>query len=173
MIDERKFEEYFNSIYPQALKYTTRKVGNHTDAEDLTMDAFMSCYKHFDEFDETRATFSTWLYTALNNRIKNYYRDHRIMDDIDDTDVPVESFEDELLEAYELAELRNYLADALESLNDIQRDIVIMKYFKDMTANEIGLQVGLNPGNVRIQLHRAIGKMKDYFDKMGVRRVTD
>lgn len=64
-----------------------------------------------------------------------------------------------------LSEMRSALACAIATLSDIQRQIVIKKYFRNMTSNEIAEDVGSTPGNVRVQLTRAIKKLKEYFEK--------
>ena len=78
------FEEYFQAYYQQAFRYTMKKVSNLSTAEDITMDTFVACYRRFEFFDPQKAKFATWLYVSLNNRIKNYYRDHKDIDCLDD-----------------------------------------------------------------------------------------
>lgn len=158
------FEEYFHKYYQQAFRYTMKKVSNIDTAEDITMDTFVACYKSFEAFDPQKAKFATWLYVALNNRIKNYYRDKKDFDCLDDHNDIADSQEDEMLQSIYLSEMRSALATALETLNDIQRQIVIKKYFSNMSSNEIANDIGSTPGNVRVQLTRAIKKLKEYFE---------
>lgn len=49
------------------------------------MDTFAVCFQKFDSFDPAKASFGTWLYAIANNKLKNYYRDHKIFDEIDET----------------------------------------------------------------------------------------
>ena len=158
------FEEYFQAYYQQAFRYTMKKVSNLSIAEDITMDTFVACYHKFETFDPQKAKFATWLYVALNNRIKNYYRDKKDYDCLDDHNDIAGSQEDEMLQSIYLSEMRSALATALETLNDIQRQIVIKKYFSNMSSNEIADDIGTTPGNVRVQLTRAIKKLKEYFE---------
>ena len=69
-----------------------------------------------------------------------------------------------MVEAEYLTQMRDYLADALENLNDTQRQIVILSYFKNKNSKEIASEMGMTDGNVRVQLSRAIIKMRSYFD---------
>lgn len=167
MRDEIKlsFEEYFNSYYQQAFRYTLKKVSDTSVAEDITMDTFVACYRRFDSFDPQKAKFATWLYVALNNRIKNHFRDQKDTDSLDDHMDIADSQEDEMLQSIYLSEMRSALACAIETLNDIQKQIVIKKYFRNMTSNEIAEDVGSTPGNIRVQLTRAIKKLREYFEE--------
>ena len=159
------FEEYFNSYYQQAFRYTLKKVFNVSIAEDITMDTFVACYRGFEAFDPEKAKFATWLYVALNNRIKNYYRAQKDIDSLDDQINVASSQEDEIARSIYLSEMRSVLACALETLNETQKQIVIKKYFRNMSSNEIANDIGSTPGSVRVQLTRAIKKLKEYFDK--------
>ena len=164
MEEKKSFEEYFKQHYDQAVGYTVKKVNNYDIAEDLVMNTFYSCFSKFDKFDPQKASFCTWLYFVLNNKIKNYFRDVKIHDDVDDVVVSVENFEDELVSAIELSNIRNELKLALESLNETQRTIVVLKYFHGKDATEIAEVLGMSHGNVRVQLMRGMNKIRDYFN---------
>ena len=131
------------------------------------MEAFLSCYQKFADFDPEIASFQTWLYVIINNRLKNYYRDRKQTDNIDDYMDLVGSSEDDMLAAEELKDMRNVLADGLLSLPEKKRQIVILKYFKNKKANEIAQILGMTPVNVRVQLSRALDKLKQYFETRG------
>lgn len=158
------FEEYFQAYYQQAFRYTLKKVPNVSTAEDIVMATFVSCYRRFEYFDPQKAKFATWLYVALNNRIKNYYRDQKALDSIGDKDDIASSQEDEMYRSIYLSEMRLALACAIETLNETQKQVVIKKYFRNMSSNEIAEDIGSTPGNVRVQLTRAIKKLKEYFE---------
>ena len=57
------------------------------------------------------------------------------------------------------------MADFNSNFNDIQKQIVIKKFFRNMTSNEIAEDVGSTPGNIRVQLTRAIKKLREYFEE--------
>ena len=157
------FESYFEKYYSQAIGYVMKKISNRQDAEDLVMETFYSCYQKFDSFDESKASFGTWFYVALNNRIKNYYRDTKSFGELDTSLAVEDSFEEEIAEAAELSAMRKELAEALKQLNDTQRKIVILKYFKDKNATEIADELEMTPGNVRAILLRSMNKIRGYF----------
>lgn len=166
---ETTFEEYYERYYSQVYKYILKKILDVSLAEDLAMDAFVSCYQRFDDFDETKASFGTWIYVIVNNKLKNYYRDRKIAEELNESAELLVHFEDELIASEYLSAMRNELAGALNSLPEVQRSIVIHKYFDNKNANEIAQIVGLTPVNVRVQLSRALQKLKDYFTKKNIK----
>lgn len=157
------FEEYFEQHYQRLFHFLIKKVSSAHTAEDLAMDIFTICLQKFDSFDPARASFGTWLYVIANNKLKNYYRDRKVSDELDESFSVEESFEDSILAAEYLSATRDTLSDALESLPQVQREIVIYKYFHDKNSSEIALLVGMTPGNVRQQLSRALKKLKEFF----------
>lgn len=134
------------------------------------MDAFVACYNKIDSFDEQRASFGTWLYVIVNNRIKNFYRDRKEYEDIDEN-VNIckrEYFEEDVVKAQYLSELRRELAEALQSLGEVQRKVIIYKYFYEKSTSEIALLTGLSAGNVRVNLTRGIQKIKTQFEEKNI-----
>ena len=163
------FEQYFSKYYQQAFKYTITKVFNPETAEDITMDAFVSCYQNFDNFDISKASFATWLYVVLNNKIKNYYRDKKTTEPIDDHTELSDSFENDIVEAIHLAEMKKILEKSLLMLDAQEQELIRLKYFDGEKSTSISTITGLSPGNVRVHLHRAIKKLKKYFEENNVK----
>ena len=168
MLRENVFEEYYKTFYPQIYGYVYKKLCNVSDAEDLTMDIFVSCYQKFDTFDSKKASFSTWIYVIANNKLKNYYRDKKTTEDLDENIVCDNCFENEILTAQYLDLMRSELATALKTLPEIQRKIVIRKFFKNENSNEISLALGISSVNVRVQLTRALNKLNLYFQEKNI-----
>lgn len=162
------FENYFNSYYTQVYNYILKRIQHNADAEDLAMDSFVCAYKNFDKFDDRRASFATWLYVIVNNRIKNYYRDHREAAELDENIPDISSFENDILKAESLQKIRNHLYNALNLLSNVQRTVIIQKYFYNKNSPEIAQITGLSPGNVRVNLSRALNILREYFNKENI-----
>ena len=96
MKDDSLFESYYTKYYNQIFVYVAKKINDDVQAEDITMDAFLSCYQHFDDFNPEKASFATWIYFIANNKIKNYFRDHKIFEMIEEEDWVADNFTDEL-----------------------------------------------------------------------------
>lgn len=170
-ISEKKdaFEKYYNRFYSQIYKYILKRISNIQDAEDLTIEVFFSVWEKFDSFDEKKASFQTWLYVIVNNKLKNYYRDRKEFEELDELIANDENQDNEIVEANQLQYLREHLYVALAGLSEVQRQIVIYKYFNELNASEIAYLIGFSPGNVRVQLKRALDKIREYFKKNNIR----
>lgn len=159
------FEDYYKKYYKQALGYVQKHISNSYDAEDIVSNAFFSCFKNFEKFDPQKASFATWLYVAINNRMKNFYRDKKdhgeLIEEIEDGG----KYQDEVVEAMYLENMREHLTRALESLSEKYKKIVVLKYFGNKDSNEIALEMGVSAGNVRVILMRALDKIKEFFEE--------
>lgn len=159
------FEQLYNQYYSKVLRHIVKKIGNFYDAEDITSDVFIYCYQHFDNYDPSKASIGTWLYLVANSRIKNYYRSRRQNVNIDTLE---EKADDGFIGPEEVAEFeesRRWLAAELKLLPELQRKIVILRYFYDLTSQEIAGEVGISNANVRTVLSRTLDKLERNYEK--------
>lgn len=69
---------------------------------------------------------------------------------------------DEAFEAPEpLALDPDRLAKCLEALPERERAVVVMSFFADQPAEQVGTELGISGGNVRVIRHRALGRLRD------------
>jgi DNA-directed RNA polymerase specialized sigma24 family protein len=67
---ERLCDHYIPKIYNFILK----RVGSVPDAEDITSITFEKVIVNLGSFDETRASFTTWIYKIAANSVTDFYR---------------------------------------------------------------------------------------------------
>lgn len=164
---EQAFKEIYEKYYPQVLAYFLKKINHRHDAEDLTSEVFLYCYKQIDTYDSEKSSVSTWIYLIAKSRFFNYCRDKKITENIDDFTDLLGSDTDLPEKAVYLSELREQLNTALLSLTEQQRKIVIMRYFKGKNAQEIAAQFGTSANNIRVQLSKALKNLKKIMENWG------
>lgn len=158
------FEELYHTQYNKVVHYLSSHTASVQDAEDIANNAFMICYNKYDTYDNSRASRVTWLYVIVKNLLKNYYRDKKDHVSLDDeTSNVIAAYTDEMEAAAELTEMRGMLAQALKTLDEDKRQIVILRYFHDRSSKEIADITGHSEGNVRVILNRSLKKLNEYF----------
>ncbi len=70
-----EFEQLFQRSYHRAYNAAYRMMGNASDAEDLTQEAFVRVWASFDRYDRTRP-FEGWLFRILSNLAIDRWRRH-------------------------------------------------------------------------------------------------
>lgn len=158
---KKEIENLYCDYYMKVYAYIRRKIGNSEDAEDLTQEVFEYCYKRYDLYDAAKSSLSTWLFLIASSRLKNYYRDKKSTECIDTYENLLPSTENDMDRAVFLEQLKSSLLAALGELPDKQRDVVVCKYFGEMSHGEIAERMGISEGNSRVLLTRALDKMKE------------
>lgn len=139
--------------------YIRSKINNAQDAEDLAADAFVKVYEKLDTFDETKASLSTWIYTITRNTLTDYFRTRRSFEEIPETLEGGSSVEESVCNG----EMLDALAKALESLNERERYIIILRFYKGKTLTEIARQMGISYAYVKVLQNKAFDVLKKYL----------
>ncbi len=150
---------YRNPIYFMLLKM----MNNPNDAEDLTMEAFGKAFKNLDKYSPDFA-FSTWLFKIAANNCIDFLRKKNSMPSCIDQDLFAMEInlkdinggmpptpEDHIMEKQRVVMLRK----AVEQLRPKYRELVELRYFKELSYEEISAQLDISIGNVKVQLFRA------------------
>lgn len=158
------FEELYSSYYDKVLAYITGKIGDRNAAEDLTSDVFLRCYRNIEKFDQSKGSEGAWVFTITKNLLKNYYRDRKPEAHIDGMEgfeiADEQNVEEEIEQAQRLEEIREFLDREIARLDSVKRQILLMKYYDEMSSNEIAEVMGMTPGNVRVILTRTLQKLR-------------
>jgi RNA polymerase sigma-70 factor (ECF subfamily) len=153
-------KKYRKSVYYMLLKM----VKNPDDAEDLTQEAFAKAFNSIDKFDSTFA-FSTWLFRIATNNCIDFIRKKRVQ--TVSIDAPVEGDDGSSMrfdvrdenhdpnEAMLRSQRRHYLQLALERLPEKYRELVDLRYFQELSYEEVADKLQIPLGTVKAQLFRA------------------
>ena len=147
---------YWNEVFGFQMK----RIRNEHDAEDITIETFAKAFGKIETFDGNY-TFSTWLITISKNiqidrtRKKNasiYYNTTDASNEIvqkiaDHSPTP----EDKLIRDQNLAELLRYI----KLLKPHYQDVINLRYFQEMSYNEISEKLEEPLNNVKVRLLRA------------------
>lgn len=105
------------------------------------------------------ASRKSWLFMVVQSRWKNYCRDRRSTQNLDDFIDFLPDENDVISAATNLMAAREELAKALKQLPENQRNVVIMRYFGQMSNEKIAMKLGTSEGNVRVLLSRGVKKL--------------
>ena len=163
ILHERAYAElmdrYRDSIYFMLLKMANSK----DDADDLTIEAFGKAFRKLHQYTPNYA-FSTWLFKiASNNCIdfirkkkKNTFSLNRSVDEDGgemEMDIKADVLDPE--ENYIRDQKIQMMQDVVKKLKPRYRTLVELRYFKELSYEEIAEQLDLPLGTVKAQLFRA------------------
>ncbi len=156
-------EKIYREYEPKIRQYVRSHVGNETDAEDVLANIFLKVCEKADSYDKEKSALSTWVYAITHNAVVDYYRRRRPTDEI-----PEEFVSGELSKLDEICreETLEELADALESLDERLRDIIVLRYYNGFPLKEVAAVMEMSYANVKILHKKALnqmrGRMADY-----------
>lgn len=139
-------ERYQRVLFGVAL----RLLGNYDDAKDATQNAFIRAYEHLDSFDPDRRFFS-WIYRIAVNESLNLRRTRRPQHEVDAT-LEVGGGQTEAVEARETAAR---VEGALSKLSVEYREVIVLRYFADLSYEEISEALGVPEKTVKSRLFSA------------------
>jgi RNA polymerase sigma-70 factor (ECF subfamily) len=166
---DRAFEDLYRAHLRDVYSYAYYRVGNHHDAEDLTEQAFLQAYRHFERArrESDGRPLRPWLIRIAHNLSSNYHRDRsrRPQTPLDSAD-PVTALHgtEALVEGRE--ELRNVIA-SLRDLPDDRREVLIMRFALGMDNREIARALGRSDGATKVLIHRAIKQLQEQMQQEG------
>ena len=140
------------------------KVGDQELAKDLTIEALGKAFKKLHLYTPEYA-FSTWLFTVARNHCIDYLRKHKLptisidkmMLDKDGkrTHFDLESKDLNPEQKMEKSQRVAILRQIVDQLKPKYRDLVKLRYFKELSYEEIAKTLDLPIGTVKAQLHRS------------------
>lgn len=164
------FGETYEEELPRVYGYVAYQVMDPDDAEDLTQQTFERALAHWGEFDDRRATITTWLLAIARNLIVDHYRARSRR--------PVTTAIEEVPEAQLQASTAGHprlgigpeLETALAGLSERERELIALRYGADLSGPQIASLTGLSVPNVQQILSRSLRRLRDSLDRGGGRR---
>ena len=164
--------ELYRRYAPSIFRFCRRALPTHEDAEDATTEVFVKVRQKFDSYDSSRP-FTAWLYKVASNHCWDMLRRRRIRQDLETGDVetlPLEHPDANQLERLQAEHTSREVRGALAKLPDRARLALILRYFADMSYEEIAETLGVRRAFVGVLLLRARHQLRDVLSQAGAPR---
>ncbi|MBN2244901.1 MAG: RNA polymerase sigma factor [Candidatus Aminicenantes bacterium] len=145
---------YMQRAYYIALGF----VHNHQDALDLSQECFIKAYRKLKMFDAKRPFFP-WFYQILKNLCIDHYKKKQRLNEVPLEDIKISG------RKREDREMRESLWKGIAELPIEQREVIILRYFRQMSYKEISEVTGKPVGTVMSSLYYAKKKLKGILGK--------
>jgi len=147
------YDRHFAAVY----RYAFLRVRDRMEAEDVTSETFIRALRSLHRY-EPRAPFAAWLIRIARNLVIDRARGGTRREANERAAAMPGSVdpEREALARIEGDELRK----ALNTLSELQRDVLIMRFYSDLTTEEVCAVLGKGPSTVRGIQHRAIAALR-------------
>ncbi len=156
--DEAAFAELFYYFAPRIKAFLVRGGTDASLAEECIQDVMAIVWHKAKQFDRSRASVSTWIYTIARNRRIDIQRKQRRPEPeaLDWGQQAAVSQEDHVEFQQDCAKLEA----ALKSLPAAQLDMIERAYFGEMSHNEISEVTGLPLGTIKSRIRLALERLR-------------
>jgi len=162
--NHNSFTTLVNRYYASLYWVIYRIVGNSTDADDLTSESLVKAYESLSSYSNKYA-FSTWLHTIGSNRAIDFVRNRNKQPNpinnptSTEEDIMTPSIESDLSAEDNMIRLETneIIADVISELKPFHRSLIDMRYFKNMSYEEISKKLNKPIGTIKTGLFRARG----------------
>jgi RNA polymerase sigma factor (sigma-70 family) len=163
--NQRAYATLLERYRPAIFQLMLKRVNNKAEAVDLTMEAFGKAFNRLSSYSPSYA-FSTWLFKIAMNNCIDYVRKRRMtmvqVGDAyaaSDVDVNLARYarsssntpEDDLIRSQRI----DLMQQLLVKLNPRYRRMIELRFYEDLSYEEISTQLNLPLGTVKAQLYRA------------------
>jgi RNA polymerase sigma factor (sigma-70 family) len=141
--------------------FVAYRIGDGTDAEDVTSATFEAALRYRSTFDRRRGEPVAWLLAIARHEIGRYFAHCRLDAENGAQPAPWQDLTDD-------TDARLDLAVALRVLDDSERELIALRYGADLTARRIGEVLGRKTNAVEVALHRALCKLRNELEAPSV-----
>ena len=165
--DHTAFHRLADRYQPEIFRMMYYRTRSRMDAEDLTQDVFLRAYKQIGRI-ESPALFRSWLYRIAVNRVKDFYRRQRIKSLVGWVSMDEEGFREseemvvapDAEERLDRRDFWNRVEGLLERLSKKEREAFLLRFFDQLSIQEMTTAMGKNESTVKTHLYRALNKIK-------------
>ena len=163
--DMSAFEALFQHYRGLVFKTAYLMSGNKEEAEDILQEVFVSVWKSRHTFDPTKGKLTTWLYRITINQSSKHRKKQPVLISLDEARSDgfhlAETKSSELPEEFVMTKSKyEKLTNALNSLDSKHRPVLVLRYFDDLSYDEIAQVLGIPLGTVKSRINQAISTLR-------------
>jgi RNA polymerase sigma-70 factor (ECF subfamily) len=152
--DQRAYEDLLRLLAQEARGFVGRRVGWADWTEDVVQDALLPVHRVRRTYDATRP-FAPWFYAILNSRLIDTLRARKriTLREVPDEDALAAQPSPDAASSGR-SDVRELLARAVAALPRVQREVVSLMKYEDLSVREVATRLGMTEAAVKATAHR-------------------
>lgn len=160
--DARSFASLYEHFFDQIFRYVSFKVGNSTEAEDITGEVFVRMLERITSYKPQGYPFSSWLFRVAHNLVVDYFRKNgkrkftnleTVETTLGQAPLDIEGHVDQ-----QMAMVQVY--KAMDDLTDLQREVISLRFAGGLSIAEAAKAVGKKENAVKALQHAGVKKLR-------------
>ncbi len=162
--------------YQERVYWTARRiVGSHDDADDIAQETFIRAYLALGDY-RGDASFFTWLYRIAVNLSLNAVRKRQLVHYLHQSEIVNRLFpsSDDPARDAEERDMMTRLEKAVAKLPDKQRAVFVMRYYDELSYEEISEILKTSVGGLKANYFHALRKVQEFMkDEIPSRKISE
>ncbi|PIR98310.1 MAG: hypothetical protein COT88_02235 [Candidatus Colwellbacteria bacterium CG10_big_fil_rev_8_21_14_0_10_41_28] len=155
------FGQLYDHYLPKIYRFVLIKVAYREQAEDITQQTFFKAWRSMKRYQSKGYPFGSWLYRIARNSVIDHYRKTKEEVDIENVSEEILGVDNTLSQNLDSKFEWETILKSIKSLNDIEQDVLIMRFVEDMQHSEVARVVDKSENAVKVIQHRAIKKLEE------------
>jgi RNA polymerase sigma-70 factor (ECF subfamily) len=161
--DEGAFAALYDLFAGRILGMVTRVLRSHAQSEEVTQEVLVEIWRKAGQFSSQRGTALSWALTIAHRRAIDRVRSEQSSIDREeradrlDLQRPFDEVAEITMEAFERDEVRR----ALDALTELQRESILLAYYKGYTSREIAEMLKIPVGTVKTRMRDGLIRLRD------------
>jgi len=153
--DKEAFAQLYESHFDKIYRYVVLRIGNKTEAEDVTQQVFLNALQSIRSFKWKGIPFSAWLFRIAHNLVVDYLRKAKkvVITPLDESSARSDS--NLQLVAEQRLDIEQ-LISATKRLTRAQREVISLRFAGELSVAEAAKVMGKSEGAVKALQHSAI-----------------
>lgn len=158
--DARVITDLYERYRQDVFRYLYYRVGDLQAAEDLTSDVFLRMITALEGYRQQNASFEAWLFQIARNLAIDYHRKSRLRNHLPlDDDFVAET--QQVDKTVERNLTHEHLRRALARLNDIQRDVIVLRFVNGMPISIVAQTLHKSEDSIKSLQRRALSALRE------------
>lgn len=163
--DRNAYGELYGRYVDRIYRYIYFKVGQRAEAEDLTSQTFLKAWDAIGDYEWRNHPFGAWLFRIAHNLVVDHHRSRRESVPLDNATPQLEhrATRDGLRPEHVMSDLvtLDRVRHAVGRLTEEQQQVVILRFFEEMSTGEVAQLMGKRRGAIRGLQFRALSALRD------------
>lgn len=156
--DKDAYGELYNIFYRRIYRYCFVNVKDVEQSQDICQETFIKAWRSLPSFTLSKGgSFQAYLFRIARNMIIDLSRKRK---DVSIEEIAEIESKDNLEKELDKESDLKMIHNALDKLEDTDKQILVLRFFEEMTFEEIAGVTGLNEGALRVRVHRILKKLK-------------
>lgn len=159
--DKESFGKIYQMFYKRIYRFCAINLYQQEIAQDICQETFVKAWRSIDSFQfKQGGSFQAFLFRIARNLIIDFSRKKK--------NVSLENYQeieqhDDIEERIDQASEEEHLHKVLDKLDSDEKQLIVLRYFEDLSFSELSQVVNIKEGALRVKVHRILKKIKEEF----------